>query len=533
MRILAIIPARAGSRGIPNKNIRIIGNHPLVYYSIYHALNSQCITDVIVSTDSPEVRIIAQQMGVNVHWRDKSLCGDEVTLDAVIADAIPKEQEWDYIVTMQPTSPTLRVKTLDSAIQYTINNDLDTVISAINNPHLSWGIKEGKKVPNYIERLNRQYLPPCYMETGAFVISKASVVTPKTRIGMKVDIYELPQDESQDVDTFEDLRNVAATLSRQTVGIYVNGNNKRGIGHIYRALEIADEFYVKPDIYYDINQTDPKVFGDTKHNLIPVNGIAELYQICREKHYTIFINDILTTSIDYMIGLKSVMPDAKIINFEDDGEGIIKADLVFNALFHEEDLPQVKAGEKYYISGKTFMFYNPIQIKDKVKRVFISFGGADPQNYSDRLLNMICKPEYKNYEFVVVLGRAKFNVEALMKFNAYENIEVFYDVANMPELMTSCDIGITSRGRTGYELALLGIPSIAMAQNKREEKHGFVCNENGFSYIGLNPEDEIIESNLKMYSNLSKKARQNFQDKLLSHDLCSGRRRVMGLINNL
>ena len=130
-------------------------------------------------------------------------------------------------------------------------------------------------------------------------------------------------------------------------------------------------------------------------------------------------------------------------------------------------------------------------------------------------------------------GRAKFNVEALMKFNAYENIEVFYDVANMPELMTSCDIGITSRGRTGYELALLGIPSIAMAQNKREEKHGFVCNENGFSYIGLNPEDEIIESNLKMYLNLSKKARQNFQDKLLSHDLCSGRRRVMGLINNL
>jgi LmbE family N-acetylglucosaminyl deacetylase len=64
----------------------------------------------------------------------------------------------------------------------------------------------------------------------------------------------------------------------------------------------------------------------------------------------------------------------------------------------------------------------------------------------------------------------------------------------MPELMTSCDVGVTSRGRTGYELALLGIPTIAMAQNKREEKHGFVCNENGFTYIGLNPADEIIEA---------------------------------------
>ena len=533
MNILSIIPARAGSRGIPNKNIRIIGEHPLIYYSIKNAIDSRKISDVIVSTDSPEVRIIAQQMGVNVHWRDESLCGDAVTLDAVIADAIPKDNSWDYIVTMQPTSPTLCVKTLDAAIQYAVDNDLDTVISAINAPHLSWGEKDGKKVPNYFERLNRQYLPPCYIETGAFVISKASVVTPKARIGQRVDVFEVPDDESQDVDTFEDLRSVAAILSRQKVGIYVNGNNKRGIGHIYRALEIADEFYVKPDIYYDTNQTDPEVFGNTKHNLIPVDGIAELYQVCKEQQYTIFINDILTTSIDYMIGLKSVMPKAKIVNFEDDGEGIIKADLVFNALFHEEDFPQVKAGEKYYISGKTFMFYEPIKIKDKVKRVFISFGGADPQNYSGRLLNMICKEEYKDYEFMVVLGRAKFDVDALMEFNKYENIEVLYDVSNMPELMTSCDIGITSRGRTGYELAILGIPAIAMAQNKREEKHGFVCNENGFSYIGLNPADEIIESNLQMYLKMGKESRQRFQNMLLSHDLRGGRKRVMNLINSL
>lgn len=533
MKILAVIPARAGSKGIPNKNIRIIGGHPLIYYSINNALNSSLITDVIVSTDSPEVRIIAEQMGAKVKWRDVVLCGDAVTLDAVIADAVPIDEQWDYVVTMQPTSPTLRVSTLDQAIKYTIDNDLDTVISAINDPHLSWGEKDGKKVPNYTERLNRQYLPPCYMETGAFLVSKSSVVTPKTRIGARVDVYEVPEDESQDVDTFEDLRSVAATLDRQKVAIYVNGNNKRGIGHIYRALEIADEFYVKPDIYYDTNQTDPKVFGKTTHNLIPVNGIAELFEKCKENDYTVFINDILTTTIDYMIGLRTVLPNAKIVNFEDDGEGIIKADLVFNALLHETEFPQVHAGEKYYISGKTFMFYEPIDIKDSVKRVFVSFGGADPQNYSDRILNMAIKPEYKDYHFVVVLGRAKYNVEALMEFNKYDNIEVLYDVSNMPELMSSCDVGITSRGRTGYELAILGIPSISMAQNQREEKHGFVCNENGFTYIGLNPADEIIESNMKMYLSMSKESRLRFHNMLLSHDLRGGRRRVMGLINGL
>lgn len=532
MKILAVIPARAGSKGIPNKNIRIIGGHPLIYYAIRNALDSELVSDVIISTDSSEVKIIAEQMSASVKWRNSELCGDAVTLDAVVADAIPAG-EWDYVVTMQPTSPTLRVGTLDAAIKYAIDNDLDTLISAINAPHLSWGVKDGVKVPNYTERLNRQYLPPCYMETGAFVVSRASVVTPKTRIGKKVDVYEVPEDESQDVDTFEDLRSVAATLDRQRVAIYVNGNNKRGIGHIYRALELADEFYVKPDIYYDSNQTDPKVFGKTTHNLISVNGIAELFDRCKENNYTVFINDILTTSIDYMIGLRSVLPNAKIVNFEDDGEGILKADLVFNALFKENELPQVHAGEKYYISGKTFMFYNPIEIKDKVERVFISFGGADPQNYSDRLLAMISKAEYSQCHFIVVLGRAKYNVEALMDYNKYSNIEVLYDVSNMPELMTSCDVGITSRGRTGYELAILGIPSISMAQNAREEKHGFVCNENGFTYIGLNPADEVIEANLKMYLQMTKETRQKYQTMLLSHDLRGGRKRVMSLINSL
>ena len=533
MKILAVIPARAGSKGIPNKNIRIIGGHPLIYYSIKNALSSSYITDVIISTDSEHVRIIGKQMGVKVKWRDKSLCADTVTLDAVIADAIPKNEQWDYIVTMQPTSPTLRVETLDMAIKYAIDKGLDTLISAINAPHLSWREKDGKKVPNYTERLNRQYLPACYLETGAFVISKSSVVTPKTRIGQNVDIYEVPQDEAQDVDDFEDLRSVAATIDREKVAIYVNGNNKRGIGHIYRALEMADEFYTKPDIYYDINQTDPEVFGATTHTLIPINGIHDLFNTCEEEQYTIFINDILTTSLDYMIGLRSVLPKAKLINFEDDGEGILKADLVFNALYRDGDLPQVKAGEKYYISGKTFMFYKPIQIKENVKRVFISFGGADPQNYSDRILKIVSGEEYRGYQFAVVLGRAKYNIDTLMEYNKYENIKVFYDVDNMPEIMSSCDIGITSRGRTGYELAILGIPSISMAQNHREEKHGFVCNENGFSYIGLNPEDEVIKATLDMYLKMSQKGRQHYQEMLLSHDLRGGRKRVMNLIRGL
>lgn len=532
-KILAVIPARAGSKGIPNKNIRIVGGHPLVYYAIRNALESEMITDVIVTTDSTEVAIIARQMGAKVRNRDASLCKDDVTLDSVIYDAIPQDDYFEYIVTMQPTSPTLKVATLDEGIKYAIEIDVDTLISVINAPHLSWRSENGIKVPNYTERLNRQYLPDEYKETGAFVISKRSVVSNLSRIGQKVDVFELSEEEAIDVDSFNDLKTVASILEQTKVAIYVNGNNKRGMGHVYRALEIADEFYSKPDIFYDINQTNRDVFGKTTHNLIGVNGIADLFERCRKEQYNIFINDILSTTIDYMIGLRSVLPNAKIVNFEDEGEGILKADLVFNALFHDSEYPQVKAGEDYYISSKTFMFYEPIGISENVNKVFICFGGADPQNYSDRLLKIINKPEYQKYKFVVVLGRAKDNVEELMKYNNISNIDVLYDVANMPELMSECDIAITSRGRTGYELAMLGIPTIAMAQNQREELHGFVSNENGFTYIGLNPPDEVIESTLKMYLSLSQDSRNHYHNELLKHDLSGGRKRVMNLINQL
>lgn len=534
MEIIAVIPARANSKRIPNKNIRLLNNHPLIYYAIQNAKNSKFVNRVLVTTDSKEVEIIANQLGVECIIRDPELCKDDTTLDAVIYSAV-KDLQSDYVITMQPTSPLLAVATLDNAIHQCIQEKLDTMISVINYPRLGWKKDHNQIKPGYEKRLNCQYLPPYYQESGAFIISKAEVISPTTRIGKKVDVFEVTKEEAVNIDTFQDLALANIILQKKKVGIYVNGNNTRGMGHIYRSLEIADEFYSKPDIYYDKNQTDSSVFGQTTHRLISVNGLNELLEKIKTKDYDIFINDILSTSIDYMIALRNCIPNARLINFEDDGEGIYQADLVFNALYQKYDIPSVKAGEKYYIASKLFMFYQPIEIKEQVKNVFISFGGADPQNYSDRLLEIITKDigKYQDYNFYVVLGRAKLNVKNLMSYNKYENIEVLYDIKNMPEIMSMCDLAVTSRGRTGYELAILGIPSIAMAQNKREEKHGFVCHENGFNYLGLNPSDFIIKTNLDLYLHLTKEERLVLQKTLLSKDLRNGRQRVMNLIHSL
>ena len=163
MKILAVVPARAGSKGIPNKNIRLVAGKPLVAYAIANALASKYITEVVVTTDSDMVRVVAEQMGAKTIARGAELCGDAVTLDAVVFD-VASRFDCDVVVTMQPTSPSLRAETLDRAIEHFLAAGFDTLISAVNRPHLAWTQGDGGIVlPAYKKRLNRQYLPPYYV----------------------------------------------------------------------------------------------------------------------------------------------------------------------------------------------------------------------------------------------------------------------------------------------------------------------------------------------------------------------------------
>ena len=532
-RILAVIPARAGSKGIPNKNLRLIKGRPLIYYAINNAIQSKYITDIIVTTDSPLISQFAKQLNIPIRHRPSELCGDEITLDSVVYDAIPKDINWDYIVTMQPTSPTLKVDSLDQAIFMAIEKDLDTVLSAINTPHLSWSDKNGQKVPNYTIRANRQYLPPEYSETGAFVISKASIVTQNTRIGKKIDIFELSEPESIDIDNFFDLIVAKNILKNEHIGFYVNGNSLIGTGHIYRVLELADEFDSKPDIYYDLNQTKPKIFGDTTHHIIPIENQYDLFSKLQNTTYSIFINDILDTTTDFMSSLRKILPATKIINFEDEGEGSNLADLTINALYTKSKSPKVKSGADYFIANKNFLFYQPINIRPNVQKVLITFGGADPQKYTEQILEIIQSPEYAKYHFTILFGKAKENSNEIIRTIKSTNIQTFKDVKNIPEIMSQHDLAITSRGRTCYELAILGIPTLVMAQNEREERHTFASSDNGFTYIGMAPSSATIKSSLDNLLNSSIETRQHLQYLMLQTNLKQGREHCMQAINNI
>ena len=244
MKILAVIPARGGSKGIPKKNIRLLNGKPLIMYAIQNALNCELIDDVVVTTDSEEIAYISKKSGADVIMRDVNLAGDLVTLDPVIYDAVLRIEKinnciYDYVVTMQATSPLLKSKSLEEALDYSIKNNYDSVLSAINKPHLAWKEDNGRIFPDYAKRLNRQELPPYYVEAGAFVISKRIGITEKSRIYGKIAVFPIPANEAIDIDDREDWVVCESILRKKKILFRMDGYDKLGMGHVYNCITLA------------------------------------------------------------------------------------------------------------------------------------------------------------------------------------------------------------------------------------------------------------------------------------------------------
>jgi CMP-N-acetylneuraminic acid synthetase len=209
MKYLIVIPARGGSKGIPQKNIRFLNSKPLISYVLKTAISLGKDFEVVVSTDNLEISHIASLYGVQIINRPSNLADDNSTLDPVINHAViememKNKRLYDCVITIQPTSPLLTNKSLIDAIKFFESNNLDTVISVVNKPHLSWTEKNGKIFKNYEQRLNRQLLPKNYLETGAFLITKRTFVTSSNRIGDNVSIFELSEKEAIDIDSPQD-----------------------------------------------------------------------------------------------------------------------------------------------------------------------------------------------------------------------------------------------------------------------------------------------------------------------------------------
>src|SRR5574344_879843 len=258
-KILVVIPSRGGSKGIPRKNIRMMNDKPLIAHTINHANSSEYIDNVVVSTDDDEIKFIAEKFGADVIKRSKELAEDNVPLDPVIYDATIKQEEkfntvYDFVITLQPTSPLLKTSTLNKAIEKLCEGN-DTVISVVDDRHLSWGYdtEDDKFYPLYSKRVNRQYLPKQYRETGSIFATKREFLKEDSRLGEKIDLRPVSPHESIDIDNYEDWWVAERLLMKKRILIKTDASHEIGTCHIYRGLDIASKL-VNHDVMFLLNE---------------------------------------------------------------------------------------------------------------------------------------------------------------------------------------------------------------------------------------------------------------------------------------
>ena len=196
--VLALIPARGGSKGIPRKNIRDFAGAPLIAYSIAAALQAQHVTRVIVSTDDEEIAAVARQWGAETPFlRPTELAQDDITDLPVFQQALAWLAEYEayhpeFVVQLRPTSPVRPVGLIDDAIELMLTNPqadcVRGVVPSGQNPFKMWQIEPDShqlkpllSLPNVKEPYNapRQELPKTYWQTGHIDVIRTSTILEK------------------------------------------------------------------------------------------------------------------------------------------------------------------------------------------------------------------------------------------------------------------------------------------------------------------------------------------------------------------
>lgn len=534
-KILIIIPARGGSKGIPRKNLRALNGKPLISYSISNALTiDSAEVDCYVSSNDSEILLIASKFGAKTISRDESISGDNTTLDPVIYDAYKKIQElenkeYELVITLQPTSPLLTTESLENAIKRLVNNNLDTLISGVYDSHLSWIKLEDDYVPNYEKRVNRQELPEVYKETGGFVITKAKFVQKNSRFGEKIEVYPLTKKEAIDIDDFDDWNLCEYYLKRKTILFVVTGNSKIGMGHVYNTLSIANEILDHRVIFLVDSNSQLAYDKIVESNYeVYIQNQPSIIQDIELLRPDVIINDILDTNEEYILDLNQ--RGYRVINFEDIGEGSKHAKLVINAMYPEHKLILNHFyGHEYFILRDEFLYTPEKVIEKKVRNILVSFGGVDPNNFTRRILELLsdfCAEHAMG--IIVIAGMGYKYTEQLIK--DFPGAEVKKNITNISQEILNADIVFTSAGRTTFEVASIGVPCIVLCQNLRETTHFFASEKNGFYNLGLG-EDVADAAILEAFNEtLDFNLRKLMNNRMLRNQLKNGKSNVLKLI---
>jgi CMP-N,N'-diacetyllegionaminic acid synthase len=226
--MLAIIPARGGSKGVPGKNIKLLCGKPLIAHTIETATAAKSIDRIVLSTDDPEIAEIAGKYGVDIPFlRPKELAQDDSkAIDNYIytIERLNTEFNGDYkeFIVLLPTSPLRNHEDIDKAVELFCDNNADSVISCVEMPHPPhWAkkINEEGKIQNYFSVVidnnkNRQEFEPAYIPNGSIFIFRYSLLKEQyTYYSENTYAYVMPKERSVDIDSLFDFRIVEYMMS--------------------------------------------------------------------------------------------------------------------------------------------------------------------------------------------------------------------------------------------------------------------------------------------------------------------------------
>lgn len=225
LKILSIIPARGGSKGIPKKNLIKINKKPMLFYTVYASLNSKLINRTIVSSDNDEIIQYANKLGAETIHRPKKFAGDTSQQESVINHVLKnleKKEKYipDIIVLLQNTSPLRTSKHIDESLKQFFSEKCDSILSVYKTHKLFWKIINQKATSlsyNPLLRPRRQQLKGEFVENGAiFITSLKAFQKSNCRISGKISLYIMDEKDSVDVDNKFDLFLVSQILKNQT-----------------------------------------------------------------------------------------------------------------------------------------------------------------------------------------------------------------------------------------------------------------------------------------------------------------------------
>ncbi|MDD3019690.1 MAG: NTP transferase domain-containing protein [Alphaproteobacteria bacterium] len=501
-----MVPVRGGSVGLPRKNARFLGDKPLLCHVLQTIKKVDDPQQIVVITDDPELQAIAEGEGVRVVMEPKTT--GKATLDDVCCNSLDAFFKFgatdnDILLTIQATCPFVSKESIEKAKSILSQQNGGSVITVMDDRHLNWTIDEnGKAHPLYKARVNRQFLPPNFRESGAVIGSVIKTIKEThTRINQPVHLVEITSIEGLDIDDYKDWLIAEYYMNSRKIVLRADAGKQMGMGHVYRALTIAGEL-----VQYQVTLVT-KVSEDSlgmdffSQYPYPVRGFEsdnDFVEYCRKEKPDVIFLDQLSTKGEYVRALKTT--GAKVVTFEDLGEGALEADLVVNDLYRIPHLPEER--QMYGVSNvflpSSFRYLGPKEsFSESVDNILILFGGSDPSGLTERSLKALGEIGYKGQVTVVQgLGQKDRNFD-LDKYGL--NGEVLQNVRDMPKVMRKADLALSSAGRTVSELMYVGVPTMCICQNERELTHSHASQVYGVHNIGLGTlvDDETIRKNIK------------------------------------